>query len=85
MTFSDEERSCVKSGCFVFLPLLQFELDIDGTFVEETGPLNLQCPPGQETSKLLVNNQLDLMSLFILFHLLCAQHVSDINISMLSA
>jgi len=59
MTFLDEDRSCLKSGCFVVLPVLQFELDIEGAIVEETGPLNLQYPPGQETSKLLINNQLE--------------------------
>jgi len=51
MTFSDEDRSCLKSCCFVVLPLLQFELDIESAVVEETVPLNLQCLPGQETSK----------------------------------
>jgi hypothetical protein len=46
MTFSDEDRSYLKSGCFVVLPLLQFELDIEGAVVEETGPLNLTVSTG---------------------------------------
>jgi hypothetical protein len=40
MTFLDEDVSCLKSVCFVVLPVLQLEFDIEGP-VEETGPLNL--------------------------------------------
>jgi hypothetical protein len=54
MTFSDEDLSCLKSGCFVVLPVLQFELDIEGADVEETVPLSLECPPGHETNKAFV-------------------------------
>ena len=76
------EKNCVDIRNFKCNLILRLNMDSCGTKNDPNTMQNLMYI-GPWISVIVEERKTNLMSLAILFHFLCAQHVSDINISII--